>query len=91
MCNTCVTMMEGVPTKILGQATLRHSTFIHYPLSIIIFIDGLYFPRLVNCFLLFYYLTYRARTFEFVTLQHQCICRVLKLPALSYIITNLPI
>ena len=34
MCNTCVKMVEGVPTKILGKATLRHSTFIYYPLSI---------------------------------------------------------
>ena len=60
-------------------------------ITIIIIIDELYFPRLVNCFLLFYYLIYRARTFEFVTLQHQCICRMLKLPVLHYIITNLPI
>ena len=61
-------MMEGVPTKILGRATLRHSalSIIHYLLlllliiifiiTIIIIIDELYFPRLVNCFLLFYYL-----------------------------------
>ena len=45
MCNTCVTMMEGVPTKILGQATLRHSTFIHYPLSI----------SIINYYFYYYY------------------------------------
>jgi len=91
---------KNTGSSYLETLNLYPLSIIHYLLllliiifiiTIIIIIDGLYFPRLVNCFLLFYYLIYRARTFEFVTLQHQCICRVLKLPALSYIITNLPI
>ena len=60
MCNTCVAMMEGVPPKILGQATLRHSTFIHYPLSIIIIIINYYF---------YYYYYYFHRWIIFSTIS----------------------